>query len=481
MWQRPGFTANLRGETVANPNSEMPRKDWQTIKDTFHEALRRDTAERDAFLSKVCGDDIDFRIEVESLLTSLSDAKNFLEQPLIGGSGRRVSAWNLENGQAISHYRIISPIGSGGMGDVYLARDQQLNRQVALKVLPEELLENRERLQRFQREAHVVSALNHPNILTVFEFGTAGDVHFLASEFVKGDTLRTRLRRGKLALCEALDIATQIASALKAAHDAGVVHRDIKPDNVMIRDDGYVKVLDFGLAKPTPEATADHAAETQRMLSRPGIIMGTATYMSPEQARGRATDGRSDIFSFGIVLFEMLTGMVPFLGDTTADVVAAVIQAQPPKPSSINPAVPEELDRMIEKCLEKDRTDRYPSASDLVSELKLLSKQYESTTSVRENEPALIERKTEITGEGETGPEPSFHATGKRQLLLAAGIAAIVTLLVLALLVSFYFGWPNFRQIGSIPVMPFVNESSRIPSTYVRDDRPAAWAARVIW
>ena len=248
--------------------------------------------------------DIAFRIEVESLLISLTEAKNFLEQPVIGEKPK--SAWQLENGQTISHYRIVSPIASGGMGEVYLAEDEQLRRNVALKVLPEDLLENRERLRRFQREAHVVSALNHPNILTIFEFGTVDDIHFMASEFVKGETLRTRLNNGRLLLHDTLEIAIQIASALKAAHEAGVVHRDIKPENVMIRDDGYVKVLDFGLAKLAAQPTGNLETSTQKILSKPGVIMGTVTYMSPEQARARHIDARSDLFSFGVVLFEML-------------------------------------------------------------------------------------------------------------------------------------------------------------------------------
>ncbi len=357
----------------------MARKNWQNVKDTFHDALRLDPGERGPFLDKACNDDIEFRIEVESLLISLAEAKSFLEQPIIGETPKPDSAWRLNDGEIISHYRIVSPIASGGMGEVYLAEDEKLGRRVALKILPEDILADRNRLRRFRREAEAISALNHPNILTIFEFGSDNDVHFLASEFVKGETLRARLKNGRLTLHDTLEIATQIASALCAAHEAGVVHRDIKPENVMIRDDGYVKVLDFGLAKLTEQMSWDSVNVTKEFLSQPGVIMGTVSYMSPEQARARSTDARSDIFSFGVVLFEMLTGHVPFAGETTPDVIAGIIQSEPRTASSYNGSVPDEMDRIIAKCLEKDRDIRYQTAADLLADLKRLSKSSELT------------------------------------------------------------------------------------------------------
>src|SRR5262245_43126469 len=219
----------------------MSARKWQQVKNIFHEALRLESAERDRFLDEACDGDVEFRIEVESLLVSLSEAKSFLELPAIREASKPKAGFQLKEGQAISHYRIISPIASGGMGEVYLAEDEQLKRRAAIKVLPSDLLGSQDRLRRFEREARVVSALNHPNILTVFEFGSVNDINFLASEFVKGETLRARLDRGRLTLHESLDIAIQITSALRAAHEAGVIHRDIKPENVMIREDGYVK------------------------------------------------------------------------------------------------------------------------------------------------------------------------------------------------------------------------------------------------
>ena len=405
----------------------MPRKNWQQVKDIFHEALRVDPDLRNRFLDDACGGDIDLRIEVESLLISFTDAKSFLEEPVVGEA--RAEPWQLRDGQKISHYQVVSPIASGGMGEVYLAHDEQLNRQVALKVLPQDLLKNKERLRRFQREANVVSALNHPNILTIFEFGTDGGMHFLASEFVKGKTLRERLEAGPLELAEALEIAIQIASALKGAHEAGVVHRDIKPENVMIRDDGYVKVLDFGLAKLTERTESESRPEVQ-LVSRPGLILGTAAYMSPEQARGTGNiDSRSDFFGFGVVLYEMLSGRVPFAGETKADVIAEIIQLTPKPVSFFRHSLPGGIDHIISKCLEKDRADRYQSAGPLMADLKLLLKQNETAGSPGGVHvvPPPAELETKPRGE---------RQRDKGGILVAAAVAAIALAL---LLVGFWF------------------------------------------
>src|SRR6188508_85529 len=446
----------------------MARKSWQEIKNTFHEALRVDSGERDQFLDKACDGDIEFRIEVESLLDSLNEAKSFLEQPVIGETSRHKASFQLKEGQAISHYRIVSPIASGGMGEVYLAQDEQLQRSAALKVLPSDLLQSKDRLRRFQREARVVSALNHPNILTIFEFGAENDIQFLASEFVKGVTLRARLEQGRLALDDALDVATQMASALKAAHEAGVVHRDIKPENVMIREDGYVKVLDFGLAKLTEPPLADSSLETQNLLSRPGIIMGTVTYMSPEQARARSIDSRSDLFSFGVVLYEMLTGKVPFKGETTTDVLAEIIQSTPPSVSRFNELVPDDMDRIVAKCLEKDRTERYQTAADLLADLKRFAKGSESTDSKLPATSPLERQLTQIQDERPTehSVRPS-QTLRKRRLLIAAAIAATF----IAVLAAGYwmFGSQNSKQIESIAVMPFVNDGGNAELNYLSD------------
>src|SRR5688572_24447086 len=298
-------------------NPEEGKLRWKRVKDLFHEALRREPAERDAYLEECCTGDPHLRIEVESLLISFKEAETFLEEPILLASSDHVVEWQFSKGTLVSHYRIVEPIGAGGMAEVYLAEDEKLHRQVAVKVLPSEVLQDVDRLRRFKREALAVSALNHPNILTIFEFDSVNGINLLASEYVKGKTLREKLREGSLEVGDAMDLAIQIASALETAHCAGVIHRDIKPENIMIRDDGYVKVLDFGLAKLTGDLRDKETGSMHaQAFSMPGMIMGTVTYMSPEQARSAPIDARSDIFSWGIVLFEMLTGRVPFDGDT---------------------------------------------------------------------------------------------------------------------------------------------------------------------
>lgn len=356
----------------------MAQGNWHRVREIFHDALRHKLDERESFLKKACKDDIDLRIEVESLLISLADAETFLEQPLLSEPLAGYDRWQLSEGQKLSHYRVISPIATGGMGEVYLAEDERLHRRVALKILPTMIFGNKERLRRFKREAKVVSALNHPNILTLYEFGTEENIHFLACELVQGETLRARLDSSALEISEALDIASQAAMALRAAHEAGVIHRDIKPENIMIRNDGYVKVLDFGLAKPAEGNTADWSHMSFSFLSQPGIVMGTPTYLSPEQARSMVVDEKSDLFSLGVVLYEMLAGFAPFRGETTTDVIAAILQEEYSPIGQISSEVPPELDAIVCRLLEKNKMDRYQSAAELLSDLKNIKPIYES-------------------------------------------------------------------------------------------------------
>jgi TolB-like protein len=287
---------------------------------------------------------------------------------------------NLIVGQTIGHYKISEPIGTGGMGEVYLATDIVAGRKAALKLLPMRFTGDAERLKRFQQEAHAVVGLNHPNILTVYEIGEDHSVHYIASELIEGETLRQHLMRGRMQLSEAVDIAVQVASALVAAHDAGIVHRDIKPENIMLRRDGYVKVLDFGIAKLAEQevpVTIPRDEALLRVETSLGSVLGTVRYMSPEQACGGQVDKSTDIWSLGVVLYEMVTGHAPFTGDTPGAVMSAILEKEPPPLTRYIPRAPVELQQIITKTLRKDRKDRYHNAHELLEALKDLRRKLE--------------------------------------------------------------------------------------------------------
>jgi serine/threonine protein kinase/Tol biopolymer transport system component len=287
----------------------------------------------------------------------------------------RRTLMEFEAGTRVGRYEIRSPLGKGGMGEVYLAQDTTLRRPVALKLLPSRFTGDTDRLQRFEQEACAASALNHPNIITIHEIGHEAAVHFMATEFVEGETLRQRLDRAPLRLSEALEIGVQAAAALTAAHAAGIIHRDIKPENIMVRPDGYIKILDFGLAKLTERRmeTIDTQAPTMaRVMTNPGTVMGTAHYMSPEQARGLEVDARTDIWSLGVVLYEMVAGHVPFEGATGSDIIVAILDREPPPLTAPAADVPAELQRIVRKALSKDREERYQTVKDLLIDLKSL-------------------------------------------------------------------------------------------------------------
>ncbi len=282
-------------------------------------------------------------------------------------------------GKRLGRYEISSLLGAGGMGEVYLAQDTQLRRPVALKLLPPEFTHNQERLARFKQEAFAASALNHPNILTIYEIGEEDNVHFIATEFIDGISLRERMKQN-LTIDQVLDLGGQIASALAAAHSAGIVHRDIKPENVMLRHDGYVKVLDFGLAKLTenPAIRSDPEAATMQVVKTdPGKVIGTANYMSPEQARGLTVDSRTDIWSLGVLLYELAAGRVPFGGQTGSDVLVSILSNEPIPLQRHSPDIPAELQRIVRKSLRKDAEERYQMAKDLALDLKTLRRELE--------------------------------------------------------------------------------------------------------
>src|SRR5207249_6503304 len=330
----------------------MKAERWKQVNDLFQSAVERAPAERAAFLDEACRGDESLRREVGSLLTSHERSENFIELPAFEVAPELVTSERANTlvGKLIGHYRIESLIGIGGMGEVYLARDERLRRKAALKLLPKSLTMDEAQLSRFKNEARTASALNHPNILTVYEIGAEGNMQFIATEFIEGITLRAFLANGRINPDRALEIAVQVASALAAAHDAGVVHRDIKPENIMLRPDGYVKVLDFGIAKLTEQTPAsdDHTGETTALLqTRAGLVLGTAHYMSPEQARGQNVDARSDIWSLGVVLYEMVAGSPPFRGETPSDCIASILTTEPPPLSGILPDVPVKLESLL--------------------------------------------------------------------------------------------------------------------------------------
>ncbi len=285
------------------------------------------------------------------------------------------------DGTKISHYRILKKLGAGGMGEVYLAEDINLGRKVALKILGEEYTASRDRLHRFEQEACAASALNHPNILTIHEVGVDAGKHFIATEYIDGKTLRRRMADSLLEAPEILDISVQVASALEDAHAAGIVHRDIKPDNIMIRRNGYVKVLDFGLAKltedPRDRSSSDEATTRVLVHTEAGVVMGTSHYMSPEQARGKPVDARTDLWSLGVVMYEMVAGRIPFEGETSTDVIVAITQKEAPPLARFAPQVPAELDWIITKALRKDRDERYQTAKELLTDLRRLKQKLE--------------------------------------------------------------------------------------------------------
>jgi len=402
-------------------------------------------------------------------------------------------------------YRIVRLLGQGGMGEVYLAQDTKLDRKVALKVLPIRLTENKERLMRFEQEARAVSSLNHPHILTIHEFGESEDgTHFIVTEYVEGETLNEHGSGQEPGLTEVLDIAMQVASGLSAAHEAGIAHRDIKPENIMVRKDGYIKVLDFGLAKLTEQKTAsdtDSEAPTKALVdTSPGSVMGTAAYMSPEQARGVKVDTRTDIWSLGFVLYEMLTGQKPFKGETSTDTIVSVVNKEPPPITAYKDDLPPELEWIVSKTLSKELDGRYQTAKELRADLAKIKKRVEnedeierSTTPDRDPEEENSESPTMIheqvpTAAGKADPthattdQPSSsgatqssssleYAVTQAKSHKLLSVLTVIFLLGAISAIGYFAFFPGGRNdpIESIAVMPFVNESGNKDVEYLSD------------
>ena len=444
---------------------------YRRIDEIFQIALELEPRERASYISQACSGDAALLKEVQELLASDNQ-----EWELIGTPAFEMVAPllakdqpELAAGDSIGHYQIVSLLGVGGMGQVYLAEDDKLGRKVALKLLPPSYTRDESRLRRFQQEARAASALNHPNILTIHELGEVNGEQFIATEFVEGETLRERLKRAPLDLAETFDIAVQMAEALAAAHKAGIVHRDIKPENIMLRHDGYVKVLDFGLAKLTEQqepATQTRATENVDISS--GLVMGTVKYMSPEQARGQQVDPRSDIFSFGVVLYEMISGSPPFEGKNSNELISTILKKEP---SPLTDA-PDEIQRLISRSLRKKKEDRYQTIEDLLADLKSLKEDKTVTNVGAQHQRGRWTGSASSTGEVaaiSTATTIEYVISEIKRHKTATSLG-FVTLVVLLAGVG-YLGYRYFfsSRAISIAVMPFANESGDPRLEYLSD------------
>jgi eukaryotic-like serine/threonine-protein kinase len=473
----------------------MTPERWEQIDRIFHEALQHPVHERAAFITESCGGDAYLKREIESLVASHDQAASFIEVPAGDAAAEFLAGQNvpLPAGTMLNRYKIVNLLGKGGMGEVYLAEDTKLRRKIALKLLPSQFTISSERMLRFEHEARAVSALNHPNIVTIHEIERLNGTNFIVTEFVDGQTLRQLMSGTRIQLIEALDVAIQIAGALEAAHAAGIVHRDIKPENIMVRRDGYVKVLDFGLAKlagrDTPMISGEAPAK-DLLSTHPGLVMGTVSYMSPEQTLGGDVDTRTDIWSVGVVLYEMLTASALFPGKTRNDVIVSILENEPPALNRLEEGVPAELERIVAKALRRKKEERYQTVKELALDLKTLKQELDvearlqRSSTARSSDRPTQSSPGQLTGTARTTSAPVaalptsnaeylVNEIKRHSLKVALATAAVIVLF--AAVAYLYitkrnsFAARSGETIDSVAVLPFVNSSADPNTEYLAD------------
>ena len=455
---------------------------WQKVKKYFEAALKLAPEAREEFLAAVCAGDESLRAEIEELLAAYRD-DSFLETPAAGEVADFIAGpggTRLETGARFSHYEIVRQIGAGGMGEVYLAEDTMLDRRVAIKILNEKFQKSESNLERFLQEAKSASGLNHPNILVIHEIGAEGGTHYIVSEYIEGKTLREVIDENSLTLPEIFEIAIHIANALVAAHAAQIIHRDIKPENVIVRPDGFVKILDFGLAKLVRQKQIGFEASTVRQnQTAKGVILGTVQYMSPEQAKGERVDERTDIFSLGVVFYEMIAGKTPFAGASVSETFANLINTEPPPLARFSANIPNELERIVAKMLRKKADERYQTIKGFLADLKDLRKNpsvgkdtESSQTPNNKNTGSVLQP----TGGGDGAPaqtdETNLHFTGQIKRHKPAAALGLIILLMAAIGLGYYF-WTarktSLTDSKSLAVLPFVNAGQDPNAEYLSD------------
>ncbi len=479
----------------------MTPERWEQVGQLYEAALELPHNERTPFLRKACGEDDSLCREVESLLAVEEESADFLAAGAIDDAAKALAMDKSASlvGKRLSHYQVRSLLGVGGMGEVYLAQDTKLDRAVALKILPDQLAADKNRMRRFEQEARSAAALNHPHIAHIYEIGEAEGKHFISMEYIDGETLSDKIHRDTTPLANLLKYLAQVAGGLAKAHEKGIVHRDLKPDNVMITRDGYAKILDFGLAKlieTRPETVAADEVPNEvatiklAQHSTPGMVMGTVGYMSPEQAQGRVReiDHRSDVFSFGCILYEAATGLRAFRGEDMLDSLHKIVYAPTPQIKDTNPKAPEDLQRIVRRCLAKEPEKRYQSIKDLGIELEELAQELQAVpeseqivraaagrTATRSDVPTKTERNSS-SGMGTAG-SGAPHPTSSAEYVVSgishhkrAALVAVVVVLGIAAAGWFYFRSQNSQiAVHSIAVLPFMNVSKDTEMDYLSD------------